>query len=76
MVVQVLDFNCKELVELQGGVVKLESEKDKGTTFYFTLEYKKGTEKDLPEASKKILLYPELENIRLLLVEDNEINRF
>ncbi len=28
---------CKELVELQGGVIKLESEKNKGTTFYFTL---------------------------------------
>jgi signal transduction histidine kinase/CheY-like chemotaxis protein/GGDEF domain-containing protein len=58
------------LIKMMGSEVKLESELNVGSTFYFTLDIALGTpqkhERDVEEFS--------FEGFRILLVEDNELN--
>ncbi len=67
---------CKKLVELQGGVITLDSEPGKGSSFTFSLSFK------IPASSKKITTgevpdsYTGLENKKVLVAEDNKINFF
>ncbi len=64
---------AKQLVELMGGEIGVESEEGKGTTFRFTLL--------LPEQREKIagigaqLIAGDLRDRRILAVDDNEMNR-
>ncbi len=67
----------KQLVEMQGGKIKVKSEVNKGTTFFFSIPYEIGSELDLihkPSGSKK-LRKGRFDGLRILLVEDNDINR-
>ncbi|MEQ8924459.1 MAG: ATP-binding protein [Fulvivirga sp.] len=68
----------KELVELQNGSIHVESEEHIGTVFTFIIPYLVGREIDLvqPKSSdfKKTLKYS-LKGVKILLVEDNEVNR-
>ena len=66
----------KHLVELFNGQLLVKSEKNKGTSFYFTLDLPIGNEDDLPEDLTVVNEPESLENKRVLLVEDNEINQF
>jgi PAS domain S-box-containing protein len=67
---------CKKLIELQGGTITLESEKDKGSTFRFDLTFgisEKGAQAQtsaIPES------FTGLEGKRILVAEDNKINFF
>lgn len=63
-----------QLVELQGGSIRLESEPQKGTTFFLELPYL--LTPDSGEAVKMEDAEPEQEigNVSILLVEDNEFN--
>ena len=67
---------CKNLVELQGGSLSLESEPGKGSTFGFVLSFR------IPEKSNKVQsaefheTYTGLEGKRILVAEDNKINFF
>lgn len=67
----------KSMVEILGGTIKLESEKDKGTEFIITLPLKIDETKDEIEKGRvKDSSVPEGPAFkRLLLVEDNEMNR-
>ena len=61
----------RQLIELMGGEIDVESETGKGTTFWFTAVFGKSSEKPLPRREGSI----ELEDLRVLIVDDNETNR-
>ncbi|MFV8326351.1 response regulator [Flavobacterium sp. ZS1P14] len=67
----------RKLIELQGGTLTVESEVAKGSEFSFLLQYKKG-QKGIVEpvkAKKEQLSSNFLKNVKILLVEDNELNQ-
>ncbi|KPM47308.1 PAS domain-containing hybrid sensor histidine kinase/response regulator [Jiulongibacter sediminis] len=66
---------CKELVELMGGEIGVESEKGKGTMVYFRIPMTKGSESDLPRKEKKDFDSSLLDNKTILVTDDNEMNR-
>ena len=72
---------AKRLVELQGGSIKVESEVDKGTTFYVELPFRIPNQEDIrqaekPESGRKPQEEQELlKSLNILLVEDNRINQ-
>ena len=68
----------KQLIELQNGTIWVESEKDKGSTFFFELplvlgELAQETNVTFTEDQLKVL-GKELEGLHILLAEDNEFN--
>lgn len=67
---------AKNLIELQGGEIKLKSELGRGSEFSFEIQYKKADEK-LVNKGKESTLTPQktLGNIRILLCEDNLLNQ-
>ena len=67
----------KKLVELMGGELRIESQKNQGTTSRFTLRLPIGTGQDVhhKEVSDLTGLQPLLRGKRILLVEDNAFNR-
>ena len=66
-----------QLIENMGGKIKVESEPGIGSTFYFRLSFPLLGEEELSETPEGVLQQPfkQLQNTRVLLVEDNEINR-
>ncbi len=74
---------CRQLVELMGGQLEVESEINKGSTFFFTIELNKVNSSQLTEPKPKTgASVEELtaklinEKFNILLVDDNEENRF
>lgn len=65
---------CRELVELMGGHIGLESTPGKGSTFRFTVPFKKQHQKAHPGDAEKFL-DELLSNRRCLVVEGNETLR-
>jgi signal transduction histidine kinase/CheY-like chemotaxis protein len=64
---------CKQLVELMGGEVGLESQEGQGSTFWFSVPFAVPEQLDLlPRRPKK---GAELEDMRVLLVDDNATHR-
>jgi len=66
---------CKQLVELLGGTIQAESEKGLGTTVTCVLPFKKGKTEDLPVKENTIISSTILEGRKILITDDNEINR-
>ena len=67
----------KNLLELQGGTVSVQSKLGYGCKFTFTIKYKKSLSKEmaLPETDIIKSIPTELGNIKVLLAEDNEVNQ-
>lgn len=70
---------CKELVHIMNGDIGVESETGKGSTFWFSCRFEVGKNTDLPldtlrhvPTSAPIV---EKMNLKLLVAEDNEVNR-
>ena len=61
----------KQLVEMMGGEVRVESEPGKGSMFHFTVNLARQ-----PEGREKLLAVPiDLRGLKVLIVDDNEANR-
>jgi two-component system, sensor histidine kinase len=65
----------KQLVELMGGSIKVKSVKNEGTLFLIDIEFQKGNVDNIIIDEKIHLSSSILQNIEVLLVEDNEMNR-
>ena len=65
----------KQLVELQGGVMSVKSELKAGSTFTFSISYKKSLQTHIePEKIEKKYNMDDLSKLNILLVEDNKLN--
>jgi len=62
------------LVRLMGGKIMIESEEHVGSSFYFTLDMVRAAEEK--KETEDEFYYPEFKNISVLVVDDNETNRF
>jgi signal transduction histidine kinase/CheY-like chemotaxis protein len=62
----------KQLVEAQGGSIHVESKYMEGTNFWFQLDYQKG---DPIKKSSHSLDTSVLDGLRVLVVDDNKLNR-
>jgi PAS domain S-box-containing protein len=63
------------LLDLMGSEIHVESEPGKGSTFYFRLGVKKAEKKNISRELPQYDNRGDLENLKILLVEDVEINR-
>ncbi len=68
----------KQLLSLMGSGINLESEPGKGTRLYFKLKLQKSKKTELPEnkALTTDLSEVDMSGIKILVVEDNEVNQF
>jgi PAS domain S-box-containing protein len=67
----------RQLVERMGGRLSVESEKNRGSVFHFTIKLSRNLEKTVAALGKEMVIDPEkLRGRRVLIVEDNEMNRF
>ena len=62
----------KQLVEMMGGKIWLESEPGKGTTFHFNVMVTKGEKPVAPTKEATTFI---AKNLNILLIEDNQFNR-
>ena len=64
----------KQLVEAQGGNIKIESEINKGSTFSFILDFEK-TDEEVAHEPEIVELDIDIKSIKILVVEDMELNQ-
>ncbi len=64
----------KQLVQMMGGNIWIESVKGKGSTFYFTVRLKKGDEKTLKKKNEPLSVKT-AKPLNILLAEDDEVNK-
>lgn len=65
---------AKAYVELLGGKIKLESEENKGSKFYFNIPYITIKQKDVASTSEKASLRELNKKITILIAEDDEFS--
>ena len=62
----------KNLIEMMGGQIHIESEEGKGTTFHFTVQFLPATQEQL---QTPMALPTDLHDLKVLIVDDNSTNR-
>lgn len=65
---------CRQLVELMGGVIGVESEAGIGSTFWFVADFGYANA-EAPAEAEAAPAAPEIPRLRILLAEDSAINR-
>ncbi len=65
----------KQLVELMNGSIEVKSKKGVGSSVIITLPFATGTMADIPEEHRKVTDISILSGKKILLAEDNEMNR-
>jgi signal transduction histidine kinase/CheY-like chemotaxis protein/HPt (histidine-containing phosphotransfer) domain-containing protein len=65
----------KTLVELFGGELKVKSEKDFGSDFYFTIQLALAPEEEVVVNFENDVIVKGIEDLEILLADDNQINR-
>ncbi|MGQ7853119.1 ATP-binding protein [Pedobacter sp. WC2501] len=65
----------KKLVSQMGGYFNVKSEKGRGSSISFVIRLKKGIDTDLPVEPKLVLSDDLFSGKRILIVDDNEMNR-
>ncbi|MFQ5633009.1 MAG: response regulator, partial [bacterium] len=65
---------CKQLAQMMGGEVGVESEKGKGSTFWFTFKVE-AVDTPEPAMEKSVLNVNKLQGLRTLVIDDNATNR-
>ncbi|MCW3075614.1 MAG: histidine kinase [Bacteroidetes bacterium] len=65
----------KQLIESQGGSVSVKSKVGEGSTFSFTLAFKKTKEKVEKESDHDVIIHDGAHNIRILVAEDVVLNQ-
>ncbi len=65
---------AKQLVEAQGGTIKVESENNIGSTFTFTLAFQKTTE-EIGIETEDVASGSEFKHLKVLVVEDIQLNQ-
>lgn len=66
---------CRDLVELMGGEIVVESKKGIGTAISVVIEFEKGDSRNLPVKQTFAFDANMLENKKILVVDDNQMNR-
>jgi PAS domain S-box-containing protein len=67
---------CKELIEMQGGKITVDSAVGVGTTFTFYIPYEKGDPSMLLKDNTDAVDYNSLKGTNILIAEDMELNQF
>ena len=65
----------KSIIDQMGGTIVCNSELGVGTEFVFTVKFKIAKEADVPKVSEHTLTKADFTEKKILLVEDNELNR-
>ncbi|MEN9522870.1 MAG: hypothetical protein RL065_1247 [Bacteroidota bacterium] len=67
---------CTKLIEMMGGRLQVNTELNKGSNFYFTLQFPLASAIDKSEENKLKTASGTLEGLKILVAEDHEINCF
>ena len=65
----------KQLVDLMDGKISIESNKDQGTTVTIHMTFPVGRQEEKPEKKQHLIRQYKLKGKKILLVEDNKLNR-